>query len=129
MCSLFLPYYFFLNHPYDLLSTHDVDVGCDVKPEIALGVLWPYGIPNTSKRCQAPAKPMLGQSLVPVGNHFILAQRRTSQRGLFKFSISKKMPVSLSELCFTSSRTPIPKHSTAEAVTNLYPWTQQRRAV
>lgn len=43
MHSLSLPYYFFLNHPYDLpLSTHDMDVGCDIKPETSLAfmALW-----------------------------------------------------------------------------------------
>lgn len=109
MCSLSLPYYFFLNHPYDLpLSTHDVDVGYDAKPETALWLLWPCRIPSADMRCQAPAKPVLGLYLVPVGNHLILAQRRTSQRGLFRFSIRQKMPVSLPELYFASSRTPTP---------------------
>lgn len=66
MCSLSLPHYFFLSHPYGLpLSTHDVYVGYDVKPETAVWLLWPCGIANPNKSCQAPAKPVLGANREP----------------------------------------------------------------
>lgn len=54
--------------------------------------LWPRGITNPNKKCQAPSKPMFDLCFVPIGNHLILAKRRITQlhREVFSSSYEAK---------------------------------------